>query len=60
MRDLARVLYEAYCIRQGWRSVTSGEDLKNWNELCPEIKAAWTAVANSAISELHSYATDRR
>lgn len=47
MVDLGRVAYEAYCGNTGWKSLVSGAALPQWDDLKPEIRAAWEVAAEA-------------
>jgi hypothetical protein len=48
MRDLAKVMYEAYCQNTGGVSLVSGAKLPVWEDLRPEIQDAWSAAAKAS------------
>ncbi|MBN8220696.1 MAG: hypothetical protein J0L53_07210 [Spirochaetes bacterium] len=52
MENLAKELYTAYCEHTGFKSLATGQDLPNWENLPETIKAAWQASANRAESLL--------
>ncbi len=37
----AKEAYEAYCRHTGWKSLVSGKDLPQWDDLPLEIQKAW-------------------
>ncbi len=41
MKTFGQVGYEAYCAHTGWKSLVSGQPLPPWNQVKPEIQAAW-------------------
>ena len=49
MIEPAQIAYEAYCKNTGWKSLVSGAKLPSWNELRPEIQAAWRAAAQAIL-----------
>lgn len=44
-----QVAYEAYCGTTGWRSLVSGAELPNWENLKDEIKIAWEVAGNAVL-----------
>lgn len=54
MIDLGKVAYEAYCESSGGKSLVSGATLPTWEDLKPEIRAAWDAAAQAVASKFRS------
>lgn len=50
MPDIGKIAYDAYCEATGWKSLVSGADLPQWNEVRPEIQAAWRAAGNAVMN----------
>jgi hypothetical protein len=46
---IAKELYEAYCEDTDWKSLATGQDLPEWENLPPAIQRAWKAVAVKAM-----------
>lgn len=44
--DLGKVAYECYRVASNGHSLVSGVELPEWNQLDPNIKAAWRATAD--------------
>ena len=49
-QPLGQVAYEAYC-GKGWKSLISGAPLPQWEEVRPDIQAAWDAAADAVIKK---------
>lgn len=47
---LGRLAYEAYLEACGGRSLVSGDELPEWDDQSPEIKAAWDHVGDAVLS----------
>lgn len=46
--SIGQVAYEAYCEHTDWKSLVSGKDLPEWEDVKPEIKEAWEAAGRAA------------
>lgn len=49
-KSLGQRAYEAYCAQTNWKSLVSGASLPQWQDVKPEIAAAWEA-AGQAVAE---------
>lgn len=49
MTGFGRIAYEAYSNHTGRKSLVTGADLPTWDELRPEIKAAWDVAAQAVL-----------
>lgn len=49
LKSYGRVGYEAYCNHTNWKSLATGQDLPQWDNLKPEIQMAWL-VAGDAVA----------
>lgn len=59
-KSYGQVAYEAYCGHTGWKSLVSGTALPQWENLKPDIKAAWESSARAVIAEFVRRVEDRR
>ena len=50
MKPIEQIAYEAYCAHTEWKSLITGAPLPPWEEVKPEIKAAWRAAAIAVAS----------
>jgi hypothetical protein len=46
-----QIAYEAYCEQTGWKSLVSGSDLPQWENLFPPIRAAWKTAALAVVRD---------
>lgn len=46
-----QLAYEAYCAHTDWKSLISGAPLPQWDDVKPEIKAAWKTVTQALMNE---------
>lgn len=49
MRNPGQIAYDTYCKHTGWKSLVSGNELPKWENVNPEIKAAWTEAGLASI-----------
>lgn len=49
MKSMGHVAYDGYRNHTGGVSLISGQPIPEWNELKPEIKAAWEAAADAVL-----------
>jgi hypothetical protein len=47
-----QIAYEAYRISSGGYSLITGSKLPEWDDLRPDVQAAWAASARAVISEV--------
>lgn len=46
-----QIAYEAYCQHTGWKSLVSGNDLPQWENLAAPIQAAWKTAALAVLND---------
>ena len=51
-QQLAKTMYDAYCRQTGYKSAVTGADLPVWENVKPEIAAAWMASAKAAYEHI--------
>lgn len=49
---LARVGYEGYCAKTGWKSAVTGDDLPQWDSLPAEVRNAWWSAAMAIMNDI--------
>ena len=49
MVSMAQIAYEAYRNHTGGKSLATGQNIPEWPDLAPVIKAAWEAAANAVV-----------
>lgn len=52
-KSLAQSLHEAYNNHTGWKSISTGADVPQWDDLPPEKKNAWQACGNIIYPTQH-------
>lgn len=51
---LAKIAYEAYCRQTNWKSLVTGDQLPQFEDLRQEIKDAWWVAAQAVRHEFVS------
>ncbi len=55
---IAQKAYESYCAYTEWKSVVTGDDLPQWEELPNKVKFAWLAAMTGAIESMVRIASE--
>lgn len=55
---LAIAAYEGYRMHTGGKSLATGQNIPEWNQLRPDIQAAWRSSRDALLKELYGQRTN--